>query len=233
MKLSSDTYEILRNFSGINGNMLVREGNVVRSLKNSDNAVARAEINENFPREFGIYDLNEFLSCTSVYDDPNLEFKEDHLVISDTSGAFGSIKYYYTPERLLKFAPADNPRMPEAEVKFTLSSKRLNMLRKTSSVLGLEDLTISPSSEKTVAIKVTEVKKFESEDNETLNSFSDDVEAEFNEQNFRFVFKIANLKMIEGDYEVGISSKKIAHFKHLQKPIDYWVASELNSKYGD
>ena len=107
------------------------------------------------------------------------------------------------------------------------------MIRKTSSALGLEDLTVSPSSDNTVSLKVTEVKKFEGGDNETLNSFSDDVEATFKEPNFRFVFKIGNLRMIEGDYEVNISSKKIAHFKHTQKPIDYWIASELNSKYGE
>lgn len=233
MKLSSDTYEILRNFSGINGNMMLREGNVVRSLKNSDNAVARAEIVENLPISFGIYDLSEFLSCISIFDDPNLEFLEDHVVISDTSGAFGSINYYYTSERLLKFAPDDNPRMPEPDISFVLTSKRFNMIRKTSSALGLEDLTVSPSSDNTVSLKVTEVKKFEGGDNETLNSFSDDVEATFKEPNFRFVFKIGNLRMIEGDYEVNISSKKIAHFKHTQKPIDYWIASELNSKYGE
>lgn len=233
MKLSSETYEILRNFGTINGNILVREGNVIRSLKNADDAVAKAEITDVFPRSFGIYDINEMLSCINVFDDPNLDFKEDHMVISDTSGAFGSIRYYYTPDKLLKIAPDDDPKMPESEISFVLSSKRLGLIKKSSSVLGLEDLTVFPSSDKTVTLKVTEVKKFSDEDNDTLNSFSDDVDAVFNEQNFKFIFKISNLKMIDGDYEVKISSKKIAHFRHLQRPIDYWVASELNSKYGE
>jgi hypothetical protein len=225
MELSDRTISVLKNFSNINSNIVFREGNELRTISAAKNILAKATLDENVPATFGIYDLGEFLNVMGLVEKPTLKFKKDCVVVSDSTGLRGNT-YYFSDIDMLT-SPAKDVIMPEAEVKFTLDTDTLNRLKRASSVLGHDEISITPDGGN---IKLTVIDK----DDATSNSFFSYVEGDFVEGvDFKFILNVNNLKVVNEDFEVCISSKLISNFKSKQSSIEYFIALEKSSKYGE
>jgi len=222
MKLNQTTQDILKNFSEINTNILIKPGSELNTISTMKNILAKATINESFDSEFGIYDLNEFLSVVSSLDKPELTLQEKHLTIS-AEGSRSKVKYFYSDPSVI-VSPTKDVNMPESDVTFTLSESNLAQLRKMAAILSSPDLALVGTKGGDVVLKVCDKK------NDTSNKF-DIVVGENATANYTFYFKVENLKMISGDYDVAVSSKSIAHFTNTKLPIEYWIALEPDSVF--
>ena len=224
MELSENTLNILRNFSGINQNILIKSGTNLKTISEARNVVATADVTEEFPKDFGIYDLNEFIGVMGLVDSPSLKFEDDFVTVSDSSGR-SKVKYFYAAEETLT-SPTKDVTMPEADVKFTLDNDTLNKLKKAASTLGHSEVSIK-AKDGVLSLSVVE------NHNATSNAFSIDIDGEFKQDAvFNFIISISNLKILPGDYEVEISSKLITQFKNKEIPLKYWIALEKTSTYG-
>ena len=222
MKLNQTTQDILKNFAEINTNILIKPGSELNTISTMKNILAKATINESFDSEFGIYDLNEFLSVVSSLDKPELTLHEKHLTIS-AEGSRSKVKYFYSDPSVI-VSPTKEVNMPESDVTFTLSESNLAQLRKMAAILSSPDLALIGTKDGDVVLKVCDKK------NDTSNKF-DIVVGENATANYTFYFKVENLKMMNGDYDVAVSSKSIAHFTNTKLPIQYWIALEPDSVF--
>ena len=100
MELQEQTLNVLKNFSDINPNILIKSGNTIKTISEAKNVLATAVVDNEFPQQFGIYDLKEFISVLSLVDKPNLKFAEESVTISDQSGR-SKIRYFFSPEETL------------------------------------------------------------------------------------------------------------------------------------
>ena len=222
MKLNQTTQDILKNFSEINTNILIKPGNELNTISTMKNILAKATINENFDKEFGVYDLNEFLSVVSSLNKPELTLQEKYMTIS-TEGSRSKVKYFYSDPSVI-VSPNKEVNMPESDVTFSLSESNLVQLQKMAAILSSPDLALIGEKDGDVVLKVCDKK------NDTSNKF-DIVVGENATANYTFYFKVENLKMISGDYDVAVSSKSIAHFTNTKLPIQYWIALEPDSVF--
>jgi len=222
MKLSSNTISVLKNYASINQNLVIKEGKEITTMSAMKNIVARAEVEEEFPQEVAIYDLNEFLSALSLFKSPNLQFQDTYVNITEENNPKTSLKYFYSDPSVVT-TPSKMITMPSNEVTFTLESATLSNITKAAAVIGSADLVLENSSG-TPSLTVKDKK------NDTANSYSMGVETK-GEGNFSFFFKVENLKLIDGKYNVEVSSKNISHMKNESTPIEYWIALEPESNY--
>ena len=219
MKISNETRSILKNFSTINSGIKVESGQQLKTISNMKNILAVANVSESFGQEFSIYNLSEFLGATSLLENPEFNFNENSVSISDTDS---SMTYFYASEGMVA-SPEKMITMPDAEIKIDLSSSLLDELQKAASVLGVNDLQLVSDGTK-VSLVVTDKK------NATSNTFSRTV-GEGNGVSFTMNFKIENLKVLAGNYTVSVSSKGISHFKNKDIDLEYFIALEPDSKY--
>jgi hypothetical protein len=217
MKLSKATLDILKNYANINGNLLLKTGSKLGTISEQKNIMASTSVTESFPSDFGIYDLNELLAALSVFEDPELEFTEKYVNIKQGGN---HIKYYASEVANLT-VPQKDIVFPDAEINFTLTAATLDSIRKTSGVLSAPDLAIVGQNGKITA-QVGQKK------NATANSY--DVDLGSTDKNFRVNLKVENLKMIPGQYEVSISSKRISRFAGTGDLV-YYVAVEADSAF--
>ena len=217
MKLSKETLTIIKNFSGINSNLLFKPGNKLSTISSQKNVMADTTVTETFPSEFGVYDLNEFLGAMSLFDTPDLNFQEKYVEI--TQGG-RSIKYYASAPEVL-VATTKQIAFPDAEINFKMSADNLDYIRRTSSVLRSEDLSIIGDGS-SITLVVGDKK------NATSNTFSEVVGS--TDKSFKVNMKVDNLKMLPGDYDVSISSKKISRFQGAGDLV-YYVAIESDSSF--
>ena len=220
MQLSESTKEILKNFSEINPNLMIKPGKELKTISTMKNILATANVSEDFPQDIAIYDLNEFLGVMSLFTKPQFAFDDKSLSIGE-EGTSTKSKYYFADPSILT-VPQKDVKMPEAEVQFTLTETDLTKVKKAAAMLQLPDISISS---KGTDITLSAIDK----KNDTANNFSIKV-GETNSK-FEFHFKTEHLKMLPGDYNVSISSKLISNFKHKSKPIQYWIALENTSKF--
>ena len=218
MKLSNETVSVLKNFSTINQNLVIKGGNKIATMSAMKNIVANAEVIEEFPQEFAIYDLNEFLSAISLFSKPELEFENDFVMITE-EGTSTSLKYWYSDPSVVT-TPTKDITMPECEVKFNLSSDTLSTVTKAAAVIGAPDMALESGS-----LKVTDKK------NDTANNYALDLDVDSQSDNYKFWFKVENLKLIQGSYDVQVSSKNISHFKNSTGNVEYFIALEPESAY--
>lgn len=224
MELSENTLSLLKNFSGINQNILIRAGNTIKTITEARNVLASAEIIETFPNDVGIYDLNEFIGVLSLVDSPNLQFEDEYVKISDACGR-SRVKYFFSAEETLT-APQKDINMPDPEVTFTLDNDTLNKIKKAAGALGHTEVAISGKNG-VLNLSVIDT------NNVTSNIFSIDVDGNYPENaTFKFILNISNIKIIPGDYDVKISSKLISEFINKSVPVKYWIALEKSSTYG-
>ena len=222
MKLSNNTISVLKNYATINQNLMIKGGKEITTMSAMKNIIARAEVEEDFPQEVAIYDLNEFLSCLSLFKIPNLEFNNSYVMISEDEKPTTKMKYFYSDPSVVT-TPEKMITMPSNEITFTLDSATLSNITKAAAVISSADLVLENTSG-TSSLTVKDKK------NDTANSYSMGVETK-GEGKFSFFFKVENLKLIDGKYNVEVSSKNISHMKNESTPIEYWIALEPESNY--
>lgn len=222
MELSDNTLQVLKNFSTINQNIMIRTGNTIKTISEARNVLATAVVDAEFPQDFGIYDLNEFIGVLGLVDTPRLKFEDEYVTVGDSTGR-SKVKYFFSPEETLT-TPQKDIKMPEAEVKFTLDNDTLNRLKKAASALGHGEVSIT-GKDGVLSLSVVESQ------NSTSNQYSIDIDGDFGNATFNFILSIANLKILPGDYDVSISNKLISNFSHKEYNLDYWIALEKTSNY--
>ena len=215
MKLSNDTRDVLKNYSTINANLLVSSGNKIATMSQMKNIVSLATLPDTFENEFAIYDLNEFLSAMSLFEDPELDFGDSSVKISQGGQ---SLNYFYSDPTVVT-TPKSDITMPDPDATFTLKQSVFNQVLKASSVLGVPDMVLDVNETGQMNLRVSDRK------NDTSNSFSVEV-GEGGTPNQKFFFKVENLKLLSGDYEVKVSSKGISNFKNVNKDVEYFIALE-------
>ncbi len=225
MKLSEHTTSVLKNFASINQNLVIKEGKTISTMSAMKNIVAKAEVDEDFPREIAIYDLNEFLAALSLFNNPVLDFSENYVMITEEGKTGNSLKYFYSDPSVVT-TPSSEITMPETEVKFSLDSGDLSKVQRAASVIGSPDLVLEKNG--TGSYLTVKDKK-----NDTANNYSLDVDAEGNGE-YNFFFKVDNLKLLPTNYDVNVSSKNISHFKsQAGNAVEYWIALEPESSYSE
>ena len=220
MKLNQHTIDTLKNFAGINTNILIKEGDELSTISTMRNIFAKAKVSDSFTNQFGIYDLNEFLSAVSGFSKPELTLKDKYLTIS-SEGSRSKVKYYYSDPSVI-VSPTKEVNMPEADVTFSLIESNYKELLKMAAILKSPDLALIGTKGGDIILKVCDKK------NDTSNSF-DIVVGQGATADYTFYFKVENMKMLDGDYDVSVSSKSISHFKNKKLPIEYWIALEPDS----
>ncbi len=222
MKLSDSTLAVLKNFAGINNSILVKKGTQLRTMSVAKNILAEAEIPEDFPRDVAIYDLNQFLNGLSLHQDPNLDFTEDsHITIKEGRRR---VKYFYADPQVIIAPPEKEINLPTQEVCFQLESTSLDKLVKAASVYQLPDLSvIGENGEITMVVR--------DKKNDTSNEYA--VNVGETDKEFEFNFKMENIKIIPGAYDVVISSKLLSEFTNTQYNLKYFIALEPDSTYNE
>lgn len=222
VKISKRTLDILKNFSTINSGILVNEGNLLTTLSSTKNILAEARVDETFPRQFAVWDLNKFLGTVSLFKDPDFIFDENFVTVK--SGG-SSVRYYYCAQNLVT---STNKRitMPSAVVEFDLKAKDFAEVMKAASVLQVQHLCVR-SSEDGSKIELAVVDKSDT----TSNFYSLEVGDNSTGATFEFIFDVDNLKILPGDYSVAISQKIVSCFTNKNEPLTYWIALNGDSSY--
>jgi len=221
MKLSDNTLTILKNFAGINNSILVKKGNKLRTISVAKNILAEAEITpEEFPRDFAIYDLNQFLNGLSLHQDPEMDFSEaSYLTIREGRR---KVKYFYADPAVIISPPEKEINLPSEDVHFQLDSSSLDKLLKAAAVYQLPDFSVI--GEAGVVKLVVRDKK-----NDTSNSYS--VVVGETDKEFTFNYKVENIKIIPGAYDVVVSSKLLSRFTNTSFELKYYIAIEPDSTF--
>jgi hypothetical protein len=223
MKLSTETVNLLKNFSNINSGIVFRPGNTIKTISTNKNILAEATIKENIPCEFGIYDLSKFINVLSMYkEEVDVEFKELSGIISGMNGR-SNVDYRFCAAKMINAAPEKPVAMPEAEINFVLTQSDFDWIIRTASVLGSPNIAVV--SDGTKIELMTYDASNDSESTNTLNV------GEGTGDKFKMIFKTEALKLIPGTYEVKISSKGVSHFKNKDIPIQYWITIESGSTF--
>ena len=217
--LSKKTLDVLKNFSTINSSIVFRKGSTVRTISNAENILAKFTGEEVFPSDFAIYDLSQFLSGISLFNDPQLEFTTSDFV--NIKGGRQSAKYYFSdPEITLKCAPEKNVNFPGSDLQFNLSSDDLLALQKASAIYSLPDLTFF-SEEGSDTIKLI----LRDKENDTSNTY-DLTLAGSTTGTFSLDLKIENIRVLPGDYTVKVSKHLISKWTNTDVDLTYYIALE-------
>lgn len=222
MKLSKTTLDLLKNFSTINQSIAIKKGNRLRTISVLRNIVADTIVDETFPVDFGINDLNQFQNSIFLFNNPELIFDNDkYLKIMEGSN---SLKYYFGDLSLIP-TPTKEVSLPSKDVAFSLSKDSvLSSILKASSIQSLPDLSVI-GNKKDIKLVVRD------KSNPTSNEYA--VKVGDTDKNFEFNFKIENLKLYSGSYNVEISKSLVSKFKHKDLDLTYWVALEPDFKYDE
>lgn len=222
MKLSNDTIAVLKNFATINQGILIKPGKTIKTISNHKNILAEATIQEEFPTEIGIYDLNNFLTLVALYEDNlNLEFKGNDIVFCGKSGR-SNISFRGCPANAVT-APQGNLEIPKPEIVFELKKEDFEWILKTAAALSSPQIGVHSDGK-----KISLVSFDPADDSAHVNSLEI---ADGNGDVYKMNFKTENMKMISDSYDVSITSKGFASFKSKSKPIQYWVTTEKGGEY--
>ena len=222
MKLSEKTLALLKNFSTINQSILFKKGNTLRTMSVMKNILAEADIEEEIPQDFAIYDLVQFLNGIDLYENHELDFKnESHLFIR--GGKNNRTKYFFADPSVIVAPPEKTLTLPSEDVCFTFDNNQLISILKASAIYGLPDL--SAVGEAGVVKLVVRDKK-----NDTSNEFAINVGE--TDKKFSFNFKVENIKILAGTYNVVISEKLLSRFVNENYNLTYFIALEPDSTFG-
>ena len=221
MKLSDKTLSLLKNFSTINQSILFKQGNRLRTISVMKNILAEATITEELPKDFGIYDLNQFLNGLGLHQNPELDFvNEGHVVIKE--GRMRS-KYFFADPNVIITPPEKSIELPSEDVSFELRTEQLDKLLKAAAIYQLPDLAVV-GGEGVVKILVRDKK------NDTSNDFS--IVVGETDKEFSFNFKVENIKILPGTYDVIVSQKLLSRFTSKNHDLLYYIALEPDSTFG-
>ena len=221
MKLSESTVSLLKNFSSINQSILFKEGQKLRSISVMKNILVEANVAEEFPKDFGIYDLNQFLNGLSLHSSPDLDFDNDQYVVIKEGRSRS--KYFFADPSVIVAPPEKEITLPTEDVCFQLTSQQLEKLKKAASVYQLPDISVI--GEAGVIKLVARDKK-----NDTSNDFS--IVVGETDTDFVFNFKEENLKIVPGNYDVVVSEKLLSRFQNQNIDVTYYIALEPDSTFG-
>ena len=215
MKLSNETLTVLKNFSNINQGIQFKQGTKLTTVSAGKTVLAQANLKDEFPQDFCVYDLNQFLSVHSLHKDSDLSFDDSNVIFK--SGR-NSTKYRKTAKEMIVTPPEKEITLPSVDVSFTLSEEDYNNIMKVSSVLSSPHIAVESDGD------AVQLVAFDALDNSAhTNSIQ---VGEGNGKKYKIVFKTENIKMIPGSYVVEISFKGIGHFKNTKDDIQYWIAFE-------
>jgi hypothetical protein len=225
MKLSTETLDVLKNFGNINSGIFFKKGKVLKTVSPHKNILAQANISDEIPSEFGIYDLNEFLSVVSMYkDDLDLQFESNNIVITGLKGR-SKMNYRSCQPSLLVTPPDNELKMPDPEIEFELSSDEFKWVMNSANILGSPQIAIESDGEK-VSVKTLDVS------NDAAHTQNLDLSVSPEGKKYKMIFKTENIaKLLQGAYEVKISSKGISHFKNKNNSVEYWISTESGSTF--
>ena len=221
MKLSDSTLSLLKNFSTINTSILFKKGNQLRTISVMKNILAEATIAEELPQDFGIYDLGQFLNGMGLHQSPELDFEADNYVMI-REGKMRS-KYFFADPNVIITPPEKTIELPSEDVSFELSTDQLDKLLKAAAIYQLPDLSVVGDNG-AVKLLVRDKK------NDTSNSFS--IAVGDTESTFSFNFKVENIKILPGTYEVVVSQKLLSRFSSRNHDLTYYIALEPDSTFG-
>lgn len=221
MKLSPETISILRNFSQINQSIYFRKGNKIRTMTLMENIFAEATVDETFESDFAIYHLNQFISALSLHDSPDLDFSNPSYVVFNDGKR--KAKYFFTDPAVITY-PDRNVALPSEDFCFVLETQDLEKLVKASNTYQIFDLVVVGDG-KEINLVVKDKK------NPSSNEFSLNVGQ--TNQNFNLYFRMENLRIIPGTYDVVISKKLLARFKNTNKDLTYYITLETDSTFED
>jgi len=222
MKLSEHTTSVLKNFATINQNLVIKQGKNLSTMSAMKNIIASATVEEQFPKDVAIYDLNEFLASLSLFTSPVLDFQDNHVLITEENNSKNSLKYYYSDPSVVT-SPSKMVTMPSKEVTFDMSSSELSKIKRAAGVINAPDLVLEKNG--SGSFLTAKDKK-----NDTANNYSTDITTN-SDGTYKFYFKTENLKLMDGDYDVEVSSKNISHFSSKSKDVEYFIALEPESTY--
>ena len=224
MKLSESTLSLLKNFSTINQSILFKQGTKLRTISVMKNILAEATISEELPKDFGIYDLGQFLNGLSLHNSPELDFQEDNYVVIKEGRSRS--KYFFADPQVIVTPPEKQMNLPSEDVSFELSTDQLDKLLKAAAIYQLPDLAVVGGNG-VVKIVVRDKK------NDTSNDFAITVGETSNYfcKNFSFNFKVENIKILPGNYEVVVSSKLLSRFSSKNQDLTYFIALEPDSTF--
>jgi hypothetical protein len=220
MKLTAKTFQALKNFSSINQSIYFTTGNKIRTISPMKTIMAEVEVDEVFPRDFGIYDLNQFLGVVSLFEEPDLDFDTHNLTVSSEDKAQSD--YFYADKSMIVIPPDKPFELPDAPVSFTLSDNVIKRVLQAANVLGLPEIVVKGDGEE-ITIGAVNTK------NTTSNTFK--YKVGITDKVFSMVFKVENLKLQLCAYDVTISSKGISQFKSTDGKLIYTIVNEASSSY--
>ena len=221
MKLSEKTLTVLKNFAGINNSILVKGGKQLRTMSVAKNILGEAQIEEEFPRDFAIYDLNQFLNGLGLYQDPDLDFEADNYVVIREDQ--WDVKYFFSDPQVICSPPDKAITLPSEDISFKLETAVLEKLVKQAAVYQLPDLS-AIGRYGNIELVVRDKK------NDTSNIPR--IVVGQTDKEFTFNFKMENIKIIPGSYDVSISSKLLSEFSNSKYDMKYYIALEPDSTFG-
>lgn len=226
MQLSSNTIAILKNFAVINQGIYFRQGKVLKTVSSQKNILAEVVLDQEIPKDFGVYDLNNFLSVVSLHkDDSNFEFDDKHVIIVGNGGR-SKVKYRFCEPTMIVTPPDKQLTMPSSEISFTLKREDFDWTMRAASILSSPQIAIE-SDGSVVSIVTIDL---QNDSAHTDSLVLDGVES--NGAIYKMIFKTENLsKILMGSYDVKISSKGISHFVNKEIDLQYWVSTEAGSVY--
>ena len=222
MKLSDKTLTILKNFAGINNSILVKKGTQLRTISVAKNILAEVEIEESFPSDFAVYDLNQFLNVnTSLFHSPDLDFSNQGHVVFREGGS--RQRFFFADPNVIVTPPDKEITLPSEDVSFELSTEQLDKLLKAAAINQLPDFS-AVGKDGQVKLVVRDKK------NDTSNDYS--VVVGDTESEFSFNFKVENIKILPGTYDVVVSQKLLSRFTSRNYNLTYYIALEPDSTFG-
>ena len=220
MKLSDNTLSVLKNFSSINQSILFKHGSRLRTISVMKNILAEVTITEELPKDFGIYDLNQFLNGMGLHQSPELDFTNDGYVVIKEGKM--RTKYFFADPQVIVTPPEKPITLPSEDVSFELSTDQLDKLLKAAAIYQLTDLAVV-GGDGVVKIVVRDKK------NDTSNDFS--IVVGETDATFSFNFKVENIKILPGTYDVVVSQKLLSRFTSKNHDLTYYIALEPDSTF--
>lgn len=220
MKLTKETLDVFKNFAALNMSILVREGSTLRTVTPQKNVMGIANVQEHFPSKFAIYDLNQFLGAVSLFDDPEFEFEDKFVNITDNTGA--SARYIFADENSIVAAPDKDITLPSIDCTLQLESNALQSALKAASVLGLPNVAFIGDGNDVFITALDSNNNSAHNWKRRVGSTTD---------KFKIIYKLEILKFLPREYIVSISKKFICKFEAVTKDITYYVAAETGSSF--
>ena len=217
MNLNAKTVTVLKNFSQINPDIVIKEGNTLTTMSINKTIVARATVADSFPRRAALH-LNKFINSVTCYDPPNILFGDGNVLISGPNGERS--KLTYVSEDTIKQPPEKTINLPSVDASCKINTEAMNIIVRQLGILGVPEIAVVGDGEK-IYLQAVDSK------NPTSDVFSKEIG--ITDKKFRAIFKSENMKLISGDYDVDICSRGISHFKGAE--VEYWIAVEQHSTF--